>query len=217
MYLQGTAKDPSCSESSSTLTDLKTQNFPDLVRVIPPANRCRDYSSTSSYSSNLFQIQNRNSGGKRNLDKNEHMEVDLTEDEFEDEKRGKGIITSCSSKKAKLVKTVDDLCQRTNFQKNHSAFSISSKCNPPVNKEILENSEIMQNAQNGLSMFPEAAVTAKKGNLQLSCHNNQGAVSSSAPCDDEEKRGSTFLSQVNYFNIHSRISCVITSALARMN
>lgn len=193
LYLQGTTKDPICSESSSTLTSSRTQNSPDLVRVILPANRCRDYSSTLSYSSNPFHIDKRNPVGKRNLDKSEHIVVDLTEDDIQDGKRGKGIIASCSVKKTKLVKTEDDLCQHTNFQEEQSACSISSKCNK---QEILGNSEIMQNAQNGSSIFPGAAVTAKNGNLQLSCHNNQGAVSSSTPCVDEEKRGSTFLSQV---------------------
>lgn len=174
----GTTKDPTCPESSSTLTDLKTQNFPDQVRVIPPANRCRDYMSTMRYSSHLFQTEKKDSVvGKRNLDKSEHMVVDLTEDEFKDDKRGKGIISSCSSKKTKLVKTEDDLCL---------------KRNPSAKQEILENSEIMHNAHDGLSI----AVTANKRNLQSSSHSNCGAVSSSAPCDDEEKKGSTFLSQV---------------------
>lgn len=194
LFLQGSTKDSTCSESSSTLTDLKTQNFPEQVRVIPPANRCRDYISTMRYSSNLFKTEKKNLVvGKRNLDKSEHMVVDLTEDEFQDDKRGKGIISSCSLKKTKLVKTEDDLYHRNNFQENQSAVSISLKCNPSVKQERSENSEIMHNAQDGLSK----AVTANKGNLLLSSHSNHGAVSSSAPCDDEEKKGSTFLSQVN--------------------
>ncbi|KAK1358284.1 Regulator of telomere elongation helicase 1 [Heracleum sosnowskyi] len=189
----GTTKDPTYSESSSTLTDLKTQNFPDQVRVIPPANRCRDYMSTMRYSSNLFQTEKKYSvAGKRNLDKSEHVVVDLTDDEFQDDKRGKGIISSCSSKKTRLVKTEDHLCQHTNFQENQSSVSISLKCNPSVKQEKLENSEIMHNAQDGLSI----AVTANRGNLQSSSHNNRGAISSSAPCDAEEKKGSTFLNQV---------------------
>lgn len=145
------------------------------------------------YSSNPFQIENKNSAAaKRNLDNSEQMVVDLTEDEFQDEKQGKGIIASCSLKKTKLVKTEDDLCQRTNFQENQSCVSISAKHNPSTKQERSGNTEI---TRDGLS----SAVTAKKGNLQSRIH-NLGAVSGSAPADDEEKRGSTFLSQVNYIS-----------------
>ncbi|WOG99221.1 hypothetical protein DCAR_0518569 [Daucus carota subsp. sativus] len=182
----GTTKDPTCSEPSTSLTESKTQNFSAQIRVIPPANRCRDYTSTMKYSSNPFQIENKNSAAaKRNLDNSEQMVVDLTEDGFQDEKQGKGIIASCSLKKTKLVKTEDDLCQRTNFQENQSSVSISAKHNPSTKQERSGNTEIMQSTRD-----------AKKGNLQSRIHNNLGAVSSSAPADDEEKRGSTFLSQV---------------------
>ncbi|XP_074378910.1 regulator of telomere elongation helicase 1 homolog isoform X2 [Apium graveolens] len=181
-----------CSEPSSTLTDLKMQNLPDQVRVIPPANRCRDFISTMRYSSNLLQTEKKNSVvGKRNLDKSEHMVVDLSEDEFQNDKRGKGILSSCSLKKTKLVKT-EDLCQPNNFQENQSAVSYSLKRNFSVKQERSENSETMHNAHDGLSI----PVTANKGNLQISSHDNHGAVSRSKPCDDEEKKGSTFLSQV---------------------
>ncbi|KAK2984870.1 hypothetical protein RJ640_008635, partial [Escallonia rubra] len=198
-YRTTTSTDQTCSvESLSSFTDVKRGNMSGLMGEILPANR----SSLSSYKQNQSLTLRSSSGlpcnenktsisGKINMQYAKSNFVDLTRNASLDDEKSEELIRACSAKKPRLLKSEPDLTQH--FEHSHenpfgikkTPGGISSFATHPVKRErsLIDETGSRQYSQD-------------KRNTEKLSEKNKGVPSVPAPCEDEEKRGSTFLIQV---------------------
>lgn len=131
-----------------------------------------------------------------------HELVDLTRNELFGEETSKELISPCSWKKPKIEnpccnltqhseKSCEDLVKKSPL--NNLFFLSDSPKHARL--EILESGS-NQNAQDGLGVLLSDEMTKQKKTTEFISQKSKDALSSPAPCGDEEKRGSTFLIQV---------------------
>lgn len=136
--------------------------------------------------------------GKRNTQYSKNAFVDLTTDALLDEKASKELIAPCSVKKPRLLKIGSDLNQKHSVVKSEPLGTPYAVLDSVIHERPhITLSGRMKNVQDGTKLLLEGALAAQKSSTEFISQKNKADRSSPAPCEDEEKKGSTFLTQVS--------------------
>lgn len=123
--------------------------------------------------------------------------VDLTTDTLLDEEASKELIAPCSVKKPRLLKIGSDLNQKHSAVKSEPLGTPYAVLDSVIHERPhITPSGSMKNVQDGTKLFLEGVLAAQKSSTELVSQKNKADRSCPAPCEDEEKKGSTFLTQV---------------------
>ncbi|CAK9185657.1 unnamed protein product [Ilex paraguariensis] len=181
------AMDPACSNKLLSSKDRAKRHIFGHVGEILPANRSfltsdkQNQNLTLKHSSDLLTHEKKLLiPGTKNLPHSNHEIVDLTTDALSDKRTCEEVIAPCSWKKARFGQV---------------GMGVMLHCeNSP------EHSPVDRKAQSSVPFFINESVKVKHEDTQVFEHGNiqnaHGVLSNSVPHCDEEKKGSSFLIQV---------------------
>ncbi|KVI06000.1 hypothetical protein Ccrd_015675 [Cynara cardunculus var. scolymus] len=198
--IEESAADKCCSVGSSSMADVKRGSLSCKLSEILPANRSNISLNTQKQRPILKHTNNQLSEeklfpGKAHVQGVKPEVVDLAGDALLDEESSSQLTAPYFLKKRRLGNAKhDSLLQRcessydgTNESIPHGKFSSSPQYVKSGNKEVVQECSTLQ---------VKNEMATQKRSTEFVSSETRSAKSTCSPCDDEEKKGSTFLIQV---------------------